>query len=72
MSDDNVTNYHHIYPSRYFPEGIEAELDSQPFDFLLTNPYLRTDDFTGIYHSNYQKTDDIVGGMFHNNFNRLD
>ena len=66
------SEYHSIYPLTSMPEGLESELDSQPFDFLLVNPFARMNDLHGMVQSHYQRTEDIIGGNFKNNFNRLD
>jgi hypothetical protein len=63
--------YHTIYPIKKMSEGDESLLDSQPFDIRLENPYHKMDDITGIIESNYHRTQDIIGGVFHNTFNRL-
>lgn len=58
--------YYSIFPPN---ESIQDSVN--PFEFELINPYRRMDDITGIMSSNYHKTQDIIGGTFQNDFNRL-
>jgi len=46
--------------------------ESQPFEFSLDNSYHRMDDITGITTSNYHRTKDIIGGLYYNDFQRVD
>jgi hypothetical protein len=49
----------------------ERKHDSQTFEFSIENTYHRMDDITGLTNSNYHRTQDIIGGLYHNDFNRL-